>query len=218
MILIVCAMDVEANLIKEKITNLETLTLSFNHHYYKGSINGKNVILAITGIGKVNAGVITALILEKENITKIINIGYAGGVKPNKIGEVVIVKEAKYHDVDLKSINSNYEHGQLPNLPSSFKSDKKLLEKIKNSLTLEELPLFTGDKFVTKKILNETSVYDMEGTAIYHVAYLFNKPVIAVKVISDIIDSKTQEQDYNTSEIEFSKLILNAFLEVFEII
>lgn len=218
MTLIVCAMEAEAKIIKETIENIESCKLTLEKNYYKGKIKNKDVLLVVTGIGKVNAGALTALMLEKKQISKIINIGYAGGIKPYNVADIVLVKAASYHDVDLTSINSFYEYGQVPGMPKSFSSDFHLFNKIKEKLNFIELPLYTGDKFVTKKLYDIKAVYDMEGAAIYQVAYLFKKPIIAIKIISDIIDSKTQDKDYNKSEKEFQGIIKEAIIKVLEVI
>lgn len=210
MILIVCAMENEARIIRENIKDIEIYELTPQKFYYRGNLNGKDVCLVITGIGKVNSGLLTGLMLAKETFTHIINIGYAGGVKPYKTGDVVLVKDASYHDVDVTSASSICEYGQIPNMPHPFLSDYKILKKMKRELRVDALSLYTGDKFMTKKFYDGLGVYDMEGTAIYQVAYIFKTPVVAIKIISDIIDSKTQSKDYIKSEEEYDVIIKSA--------
>lgn len=218
MILIVCAMESEANKIKETIENIEICKLAIEKYYYKGKINNKNVLLLVTGIGKVNASALTALVLEKEKVKSIVNIGYAGSIKPFKVGDVVIIKDASYHDVDLTSINNLYDYGQIPGMPNPFLSDFELFNKIKKELNFPGVSLFTGDKFITENLYDVKAAYDMEGAAVYQVAYIFKKPAIIIKVISDILSSKSQDKDYNKSEKEFNDLIKETLIKVLEAI
>lgn len=211
MVLIVCAMESEAREIKKAIKNLEIFNLAPQKYYYKGVLRGKPVALVVTGIGKVNSSVMTGLVLAKESIDYIINIGYAGGISPNKVGDTVVVKDASYHDVDVTSINSMYEVGQVPNMPHPFLSDFELVKKFKFSLKAKALSLYTGDKFMTQKIHDAPGVYDMEGAAIYQTAYIFETPVISIKLISDILDSETQKEDYTRFE-EKAELTLKEML------
>ena len=112
MILIIAAMESE---VKELRRNFKEKNLYNNRKYYQGSINDKEVIVLITGVGKVNAGLHLAAILMKENISKIINVGFGGAKGDFQIGEAVLIK-ATYGDVDVTAF-SEYELGQLPKLP-----------------------------------------------------------------------------------------------------
>lgn len=199
MTLIVCAMDSEASEIKKHLTNLEIGNITKEKYYYKGLINNKRVLLVITGIGKVNAAIMTTFLLNKyQDIKSILNIGLAGAFFPYKIGDVVTIKDASYHDVNVNVINPAYEVGQVPNMPHPFLTNNDLLDKVSFELKGKIDSLYTGDQFVTSELLKPNGVYDMEGAAIYHTAHIFDVPVVAVKVISDTIDSKDQKKIYQT--------------------
>lgn len=214
MILIVCAMENEARVIRESLKDIEALELTPQKHYFKGKLKNKDVCLLVTGIGKVNAAALTSLVLSKEFFTHIINIGYAGGQKPYKIGDIILIKDASYHDVDVTSANSIYEYGQIPNMPHPFLSDFELVKKLKFTLKANALSLYTGDKFMTQKIHDAPGVYDMEGAAIYQAAYIFETPVISIKLISDILDSETQKDDYARFEEKAEMILRDMLLKV----
>lgn len=214
MVLIVCAMESEAREIKKAIKDLEIFDLSPQKYYYKGILKGKPVALVVTGIGKVNSSIMTSLVLAKESFDYIVNIGYAGGVLPYKVGDSVVIKDASYHDVDVTSINNMYEVGQVPNMPHPFLSDFELVKKLKFTLKANALSLYTGDKFMTQKIHDAPGVYDMEGAAIYQAAYIFETPVISIKLISDILDSETQKDDYARFEEKAEMILRDMLLKV----
>lgn len=201
MILIIAAMESE---VKELRRNFKEKNLYNNRKYYQGSINDKEVIVLITGVGKVNAGLHLAAILMKENISKIINVGFGGAKGDFQIGEAVLIKKATYGDVDVTAF-SEYELGQLPKLPHYFNSDPVMFRNFKEIITKEGL-LYTQDKFVLKSEENDC-LFDMEGAGFYQAAHLFKKPIVAIKVVSDLIGQKGQLENYQNFEKNSSYLI-----------
>lgn len=214
MVLIVCAMDSEANEIKKELTDLEIINITKGKYYYKGKINKKDVALIITGVGKVNAAIMTAAVLERHDFSYVLNIGLAGSFSPNQIGDVIVVKDASYHDVDVSSINPLYEKGQVPNMPHPFLSDEILVRKFALKLEGKLNSLYTGDQFVTAELSKPKGVYDMEGAAIYQTCYIYDKKVISVKVVSDIVDSTEQKRSYIAFEENAATLIKDLVLKV----
>lgn len=166
----------------------------------------ENALLAITGVGKVNASFVLASVLKTEpNITEIINLGFAGAFGDYNIGDFVIVDEAIYHDFDLTMFN--YKMGQVPNIKEDFITDNKYLTLFYD---LKRTILYTGDYFLTKKLSNNFLV-DMEATALYHVAYLSETPIFSIKVVSDIIGNKEHLKEYEDFEQNGSKYLLKLF-------
>ena len=59
--------------------------------FYKGILEGKNVVLVESGIGKVNAAICATIMKEHFDVDKILFTGVAGGVNPDiNIGDIVI--------------------------------------------------------------------------------------------------------------------------------
>lgn len=193
MILIIAAMEKEVEEIKKHLK--------------------PNTILCITGIGKTNAAASLATYLTKYSIEKIYNFGFAGGSKRFKIGETVLIKDATYHDFDLTFFG--YEKGQVPGYPTIFESDLKLMEQV-----IKEIPqikterLYTGDYFMTEN-QSLDFVCDMEGAALYQVAYQFKVPIVSIKVISDIVGMDNHYQAYKKFEQnDGSKALLELYLKI----
>ena len=71
-------------------------------NFVKGKINGKKVIVVKCGIGKVNAARTTQILIDNFKISKIINIGAAGGINPElKIQDIVIGEKIVQYDFDI---------------------------------------------------------------------------------------------------------------------
>ncbi|WP_099091757.1 5'-methylthioadenosine/S-adenosylhomocysteine nucleosidase, partial [Paenibacillus sonchi] len=76
---------------------------------YAGVLDGQEVVLLQSGIGKVNAAVTTTLLLERFHCELIINTGAAGGLAADlKVGDVVIAEELVYSDVDATAFSYAY--------------------------------------------------------------------------------------------------------------
>jgi len=207
MIGIIGALNEELEAILEDVTELEEIKLRVRT-FYKGKINNKEVVIVLAGIGKVNAAITTALLIENFNVESIINIGVAGGQNGVKHKDVVISKEVLYHDVDVVSIGK-YVRGQMPGSDALFYADENLLNKTKKILNNLHFnykigKIASGDQFVytndalseVNKLYDDIYAVEMEAGAIAHTATLYNVPFIVYRSISDIIDDDNQDDDF----------------------
>ncbi len=134
---IVGAMVQEVEILKNLMAE-RTETRVASAVIFEGKINGKDVVLLQSGIGKVAAAIGTTALLQLAKPDCVINTGSAGGVaKGLKVGDIVISDETRYHDADVTAFG--YEKGQLPANPAAFLSDKnwqislKKLQKSKDN-------------------------------------------------------------------------------------
>ena len=159
-------------------------------------LNQKNVI--ITGVGKVNAAFHLTDALAKNQVDAIYNVGFAGASHHYQIGDIIIIKEAMYHDFNLSAFG--YQKGEVPHLKFPFQSDDKLLNEAISTLPNAKIStLYTGDYFMTEKV-DKPYVCDMEGASLYQVALLKNIPIIAIKVVSDIVGMDHHIENYKAFE------------------
>ena len=220
MIGIIGAMSIEIELIQAQVKNLQTETHGIRT-FYTGTINDKEVVIALAGIGKVNAGVTTSLLIENYPVTSVINIGVAGGQNGVSHGDVVISSEVLYHDVDVSRFGK-YVRGQMPGSEPTFIADPQLISKTRK--VLEDLSfdykigrITSGDQFVYSKevIKGVNELYDdiyaieMEAAAIAHVATMYGVPFIVYRSISDVLDDVNQAHDF---DIFLEKASTNAAL------
>ncbi|MFT5559745.1 MAG: adenosylhomocysteine nucleosidase [Psychromonas sp.] len=201
---IIGAMDEEVSILKAKLNNMETTVIA-GCEFYQGELNGKQVILTKSGIGKVAAAVATTLLLEKFNPSKVINTGSAGGYDTTlNVGDVVISTEVRFHDVDLTAFG--YEIGQMAQLPAAFPADKNLIvaaQKAANAIThLKTIQglICTGDIFMADPTKAEIArlnfptmaACEMEAAAIAQVCYQFKVPFVIIRSLSDIAGKKSE--------------------------
>jgi adenosylhomocysteine nucleosidase len=210
MIGIIAAMEKELSILCDAMGKFETYKTG-NFEFYTGKIEGQDVTLLCCGIGKVNAAVGCALLIQQFKPTCVINTGSAGGVEPSlKVGDAIISTGLVYHDVDVTAFN--YAPGQLPRQPQIFPADEKLVklaEDAVDELKQEKaLPgsfnhcrgiIGSGDVFMhepgriagVRRVFPDIAAVEMEGAAIAHCCYLFSVPVLVIRALSDVAGTES---------------------------
>ncbi|ELY4869630.1 5'-methylthioadenosine/S-adenosylhomocysteine nucleosidase [Cronobacter sakazakii] len=199
---IIGAMEEEVTLLRDKIDNRQTLNIA-GCEIYTGTLNGVDVALLKSGIGKVSAAMGATLLLEHCKPEVIINTGSAGGLAPSlKVGDIVVSDEVRYHDADVTAFG--YEYGQMAGCPAAFKADEKLIAAAQE--TIEKLNLHavrglvvSGDAFINGSVnlakirhnFPQAIAVEMEATAIGHVCHNFGVPFVVVRAISDVADQQS---------------------------
>ena len=196
---IICAMEEEIKALRAQLTNADEENIA-NMIFYSGQINDHEVVLVRAGIGKVQAGVTTAFLIENFKVDAVINSGSAGGIGAGlAVGDLVLSTGAAYHDASATVFG--YKPGQLPQQPQIFEADQELLQAVSEAASqagLQVKPglIVTGDQFVSsqaqiaaiKEIYPQALCCEMEGAAVAQVAYQFNKPFLIVRAMSDVGD------------------------------
>ncbi|MEL3974448.1 5'-methylthioadenosine/S-adenosylhomocysteine nucleosidase [Rossellomorea oryzaecorticis] len=223
-IAIIGAMEEEVALLRENITNPDTETIA-GCEYTSGTMKGKEVILLRSGIGKVNAAMSTAVLLQHFKPDAIINTGSAGGFDPSlNVGDVVISTEVRHHDVDVTAFG--YEYGQVPQLPAAFTADEKLMSAAVESV--RELGdaqvvsglIATGDSFMNdparveaiRDKFTDLQAVEMEAAAIAQVAHQFNVPFVIIRSLSDIAGKESDvsfEQYLEKAALHSAKMVMS---------
>jgi adenosylhomocysteine nucleosidase len=198
LVAIIGAMDEEITLIQEWLVDVRHEVIA-GCEFFLGTLDGKQVILLKSGIGKVNAAVSTTLLLSKYAPNYVINIGSAGGLdQALNVGDVVIGDQVVHHDVDVTAFG--YPLGQVPSMPAVFTADERLATIAHQSLmpldgVVVRMGLIgTGDSFmsdpervhrVQTQFPNLVAV-EMEAAAVAQVCHKFTTPFVIVRALSDI--------------------------------
>ena len=77
---IIAAMEAELSGLKERLELTKTETIS-GRTFYSGKLLGKDVVMTVCGIGKVNAAVCAEAMILKYQPREIINTGVGGALK-----------------------------------------------------------------------------------------------------------------------------------------
>lgn len=204
-IALIGAMDSEIEILKGSMANIVTTKIG-SITYYEGKLEGKDVVLLKTGVGKVNAAVGANTAIREFKAESIIFIGVAGAIDNNlNIADIVISKDLVQLDVDLTAFGRPM--GLLPGNESvEFKADEKLI-KIAYESALKVLGedkvkigrIATGDQFIADKkkveMIGKTfnaSAVEMEGGAVAQVAQIYNVPFVVLRAVSDKADGSAK--------------------------
>jgi len=195
---IIGAMEVEIAKLRQQLHKAqEHKNAGFT--FYTGQLHGVDIVLLQSGIGKVNAAIGTALLIDNFKPNYVINTGCAGGfVSDINVGDIVISTDVRHHDMDCTVFG--YEHGQVPGLPASFKADKLLTDLADGAihqltdLKTKKATILTGDQFMNnpartrelKERFPLAEAVEMEGAAIAQTCHQFAVPFVVIRAISDI--------------------------------
>lgn len=195
----VVAMDSEAEILLEQM-EIENIRTVYGKTVHCGKVFGKDVLLVVCGVGKVNAAAGTCAAL-RTGADIVFNFGAAGGLSPNRteVSEVYLAEAAVQYDFDLTQLNGT-PMGTLDGETENF-----LPLFCPETCDLPKRKLGTGDRFndssADHALLMELGcdMRDMEAGAIAQVCKYAGVPFVSVKAISDVygVGSTTEQFRFN---------------------
>ncbi len=223
MIGIIGAMEEEVISLKRKVEGINKQTLA-GMDFYTGKIHEKDVVIVRCGIGKVNAAVCTQILVDRFEVTTVINTGVAGGLYPDiNIGDIVVSSDTVEHDMDASAVGN--PRGEIPRMNKTyFEADqllvdcaKKAAEALKGEHKVYVGRVASGDQFISSMKVKE-DIYttftaycaEMEGAAIAHTCFLNQIPFVIIRAISDKADSSADvnfEEFVNVAAKNASRMI-----------
>ena len=212
---IITAMDEELEAVK-KIMDEESEIQSINGvDIVVGKIQNVHCLLTKSGAGKVNAARTTQILIDKYDISYIINVGVAGAINYKlQIGDITAFGHSK---------------GYIPGVGNEILCDSGLVSKFEKITENVEEKVYnvisgtiaTGDIFVTEVAMKDkiaskfkADCVEMEGAAIAQVCELDGIPFIIIRSISDSPNGKNAT-DYNQYIKLASKRSANLLKEFF---
>lgn len=205
----------------ENLINLSkdtTTEIISGKKFYKCVFSNKEVVIAISNVGKVASAMTCQLLIDKFYPSKILNFGSVGGIK-EKVSPLKLyaVEKCSQYDFDLSAIddcpiayNQNYNDVYI---------DLDILDD-----ELERVTLATSDKFTHQKeqieIINYlgASIYDMEGCAIAQVCKSNNLPLYMIKGVTDVYGSELQCEQFIKNLNLVGKLLSEKVIKLIDIL
>ncbi|UQS83778.1 5'-methylthioadenosine/adenosylhomocysteine nucleosidase [Bombilactobacillus thymidiniphilus] len=200
-IAVIVPMQEEIGLLKNSLNNLSEENIA-GVQISVGCYGNHQLVVAQSGIGKVQAAMVTTILCNNYQPDIIINTGSAAGIGADlKVGDVVVSSQVAYHDVDVTP--SGYQKGQVPDQPLYFESSANLVKKIvtagKDMGQNSHVGLIvSGDQFINSKAQIAQILHDfpaaitceMEGAAVGQVATQFKVPFVVIRAMSDVGDEE----------------------------
>src|SRR5262245_11620247 len=191
-----------------------------------GSLKDRRVVLAHSGIGKVNAAAAAILLVEQFQPTHVLFTGIAGGLNPDlRPGDIVIGAKTAYHDYG-EWTPAGFRVGRTVDPftgtlnPLFFAADAGLLavaEKAASELTLapvktatgERTPrvvtgvIVTGDAFVASPTKQDAlraeftaDATEMEGAAVAQICEQWRVSCLILRSLSDDAGAQAKEHEH----------------------
>lgn len=166
-----------------------------------------------SGVGKVNAAITTQLVIEGFSPDYVVSFGLAGGLIPGIRGKLVCPKRVFYWDVWCGEPNLR---GQVQGEPLFYECAMSPMIDECMLKYFEEFPclcesIATSDKFAETmeevKMIEDIDscavAVDMEAAAVAQVCHRTGVKFLAYKVISDIVGSEKQLEQYEKAKEEY---------------
>lgn len=214
---IIGAMELEVESLKAELS-VSRIEKKAGMEFFEGTLNGAQVVIVRSGVGKVNAALCTQILADLFQVTHIINTGVAGSLNAKlDIGDILISTDALHHDVDATIFG--YRLGEVPQLGiREFPADERLAKLAKEACEKTNPDIkavlgrvVSGDQFISSKEVKTHLIEafhgdcaEMEGASIAHGAYLNNIPFVIIRAISDKADDSA-EMDYPVFEAAAAK-------------
>lgn len=194
---IIGAMEVEVQALKDLMDNAELKEIS-SVVFYRGKINGIDTVVAVAGVGKVNAAVCAQTMILEYSPDYIINTGVAGGLSEElKIGDAAVADKVAEHDMDTSPLGD--ELGFITGINKVYMQCDEYISglmydaaKSVDGINTVRGTIASGDQFIAseeqrrfiKKNFNAVAA-EMEGAAIGHVCTMNNVKFGVLRAISD---------------------------------
>ena len=208
MIGIIAAMDVEMNSLRSYMKNTETEVIS-GIRFVRGTLEGKDVVTAVCGIGKVFAALCAQTLILHYQPQCIINTGVAGTLTDAlTIGSIAVSSAVVRHDMDTSALGdpvgliSGINKVELP-ADRLLSGQLSACAKVMGVRTATGV-IASGDQFVASQERKAFIVEhfkaiacEMEGAAIGQVCHVNKVPFCVLRAISDSADGSSH-MDYPT--------------------
>ena len=225
MIGIIGAMEVEVNAIIDMLDNKKEMVVG-PISFTLGVINGKDVVVAKCGIGKVFAAMCAESMIQNFKLDYLLNVGVAGSLsKKLNVASIAISKSCVQHDMDTSPLGDPVgmiSGINIIEIPASTAVVWKVEDAVKElGLNYEIGVIASGDQFVNsierKEFISSTFnaiACEMEGAAVAQVAYVNKIPFCVIRAISDSADgsSHIDYYDFLKVAVENTKHVINKLL------
>lgn len=211
-VLVLSALEAERRTLVELLDRPERTRL-LDRPVVVGELDGRTVVVADVGIGKVNAAVQTSLLVEHHRPDLILFTGVAGALDPAlEVGDVVVATDVVQHDAGVHTEDGfvTYQAGHVPFFNPTdhlgHSPSRRLLDMAQASLDGLELAngpagrpprivfgrVLSGDQFVDSVSVRDELrtrlggvAVEMEGGAVAQTVTRFGIDHLIVRAVSD---------------------------------
>lgn len=206
---IICAMEKEIDAIRNNLEKVKQ-EVHGGMNFWVGNLSGKQVVAALSGVGKALASMCTEAMIITYNPDVIFNCGVAGGMdKRLRIGDIAVADRVCQHDLDTTPLGE--PAGWIGELNKVYiDTDKSLAEKLCRFIKSKEKMAYigtiaSGDQFIKGSVREDfvaghfmPIACEMEGAAVGLVCTVNNVSFAVIRGITDIYEP----EEYRENVIE----------------
>lgn len=203
---LICAIPQELAHLRDVLADRESEKVA-HARFDTGTLDGHDVVLAGSGMGKVNAALVATLLADRFHCSAIVFSGVAGGLDPAlAIGDVVIADRVIQHDAGVLQDEriQPYQPGYVPFINPTerlgYDVDPALLARVKEMLDGVTIAgriaygtVLSGDQYLhcettRDRLHREFSgrAVEMEGGSVAQVCEAFGIPWLVIRALSDL--------------------------------
>lgn len=193
---VIGAMQMEVDNLKEALSDTKTVTYS-GVEFVCGKLEGKDIVAAKCGVGKVFAAICAQTMILKFNVDMLVNIGVAGTLTRDlEVLDVALAGKVLQHDIDTSPLGDPV--GLISGINTIFiPTDEHMNEVMvaclkEKGIKFKKGAIATGDQFIAKDEQRDfirehfdAIAAEMEGGSIGHVCYVNDVPFTVLRSISD---------------------------------
>ena len=223
---IIGAMDIEVNELIDSMAEKEEKIIS-SVRFIKGTLFGKDVVVAKCGIGKVFAAICAQTMILEYSPDVIINTGVAGSLENGfNVLDVAVATRVVQHDMDTSAIGdprgliSGINVVYINTCTNVTNALKTACECVK--CNYKEGTIASGDKFIAdsqeKKEINSlfgAIACEMEGASVGQVCYVNGVPFGVIRAISDGDGAGMDYMEFAPRAAMQSTDIVKEFIKIF---
>ena len=193
---VIGAMQMEIDNLKESLQDSKTEEYS-GVEFVSGKLEGKNIVAAKCGVGKVFAAICAQTMILKYDVDMIVNIGVAGTLtKDLNVLDVALASNVLQHDIDTSPLGDPVGLISGINmilLPTDAHMNDVMAQCLKDKeINYRKGSIATGDQFIATDEQRdfirehfEAIAAEMEGGSIGQVCYVNEVPFTILRSISD---------------------------------
>jgi adenosylhomocysteine nucleosidase len=208
------AMPVEIEMLERRLEGRRTETF-LGVAFHTGVLHGRRVVLAASGVGKVNAAMTATLLLDHFHPSEVLVTGVAGGINPALApGDIVLGAKTTQHDRGELTAGGFVPQPTGRGTPLFLTPPERLLalaeaaaaqttwQKVQTTQG-ERQPrvtrgvIVTGDVFVASpaktaelRTVFKADAVEMEGGAVAQVCWQQKVPCLVIRCLSDKADAE----------------------------
>jgi adenosylhomocysteine nucleosidase len=211
----------EVNLLTSELSDTSSQNI-LGMRFFTGTLKGRKVVVASSGVGKVNAAMTATLLIEHFQPSEVLFSGIAGALNPGlDLGDIVIAEKTAQHDLGTWSDAGIQRYGVRNPIdwernPTFVAADARLLgaaEASSKRIELDKVQIgdrerqpkvtrgivVSGDVFVASSAKKEelhknlnADAVEMEGAAVAQVCLQLGIPCLVIRSISDTSDANAR--------------------------